>query len=119
MLPDPVTIAANSPNPQLVFALVNQDGYGSERRDTNGGGYTLKINHGKLKDGERHYMQILRTKAVTDLNGLVRDKTASVSLSMSVPSGFTAAEAINLVTAMTDTLADSEVTATKLIQWQS
>lgn len=120
MLVDPITVAASSPNPEFKFAIVNQDSYGSERRDTNDGGYTLKINHGKLKDGDRHYLQILQGKDITDpYTGAIRRKDASVSLSMSIPSGFTSTEAVNLVKALTDTLADSEVTAAKLVQWQS
>lgn len=120
MLVDPITVAASAPNPELKFAIVNQDSYGAERRDTNNGGYTLKINHAKLKDGERHYMQILLAKDVTDPYTLaVRRKEASVSLSCSIPVGFTPTEAVNLIKALTETLADSEVTPTKLLQWQS
>jgi hypothetical protein len=120
MLADPVTIAADSPNPEMVFAIVNQDSYGSERRDTNAGGYTLKFNHTKLKDGERHYVQLLLAKDVTDpYTAVVRSKTASVSLSITMPVGFTATEAENLVTALLDTIADSEVTTARILQWQS
>jgi hypothetical protein len=120
MLVDPITVAASSPNPELVLAIVNQDGFGTERRDLNNGGYTLKINHGKLKDGERHYVQLLLAKDVTDpYTAVVRRKEASVSLSLSIPVGFTNTEAINLVKMLLDTIADSEVTTTKLVQWQS
>lgn len=120
MLVDPITIAASAPNPELKLAIVNQDSYGTERRDTNDGGYTLKINHGKLKDGERHYMQLLLGKDVTDPYTLaVRRKEASASVSLSIPIGFTSTEAINLVKALTETLADAEVTTTKWVQWQS
>jgi hypothetical protein len=120
MLVDPITVAASSPNPELKLAIVNQDGFGTERRDLNDGGYTLKINHGKLKDGERHYVQLLLAKDVTDpYTAVVRRKEASCSLSISVPVGFTSTEAINLVKMLLDTIADSEVTTTKLIQWQS
>lgn len=119
MLVDPITVAASSPNPELVLAIVNQDGFATERRDLNGGGYTLKINHGKLKDGERHYVQLTLGKDVTDpYTAVVRRKEASASLSVSVPLGFTSAEAIALVKALLDTIADSEVTTTKLMQWQ-
>jgi hypothetical protein len=120
MLIDPITIDASSPNPQLKLAIVNQDGYAIERRDMNDGGYTLKINHGKLKDGERHYMQLLHAKDVTDpYSGIVRKKEASVSLSISLPIGFTTAEGVALIKALTDTLADTEVTPTNILKWQS
>lgn len=119
MLVDPITVAASSPNPELKFAIVNQDGFGTERRDLNDGGYTLKINHGKLKDGERHYVQILLAKDVTDpYTAVVRRKEASCSLSVSLPVGFSSAEGIALIKALLDTIADSEVTTTKLLQWQ-
>jgi hypothetical protein len=119
MLVDPITVAASSPNPELKFAIVNQDGFGTERRDLNDGGYTLKINHGKLKDGERHYVQILLAKDVTDpYTAVVRRKEASCSLSVSMPVGFSSAEGIALIKALLDTIADSEVTTTKLLQWQ-
>lgn len=120
MLVDPITVAASAPNPALALAIVNQDGFGSERRDTNNGGYTLKINHAKLKDGERHYIQLLLEKDVTDpYTAAVRRKQASASVSISFPVGFTATEAENLCKALTDTLADADVTTTKLLQWQS
>jgi hypothetical protein len=120
MLADPVTIAASAPNPELVLAIVNQDSFGAERRDLNNGGYTLKINHTKLKDGERHYIQLLLGKDVTDpYTAVVRRKEASVSLSTSLPVGFTSTEGVNLIKALLDTIADPEVTTTKLLQWQS
>jgi hypothetical protein len=120
MLIDPITVAASSPNPELKLAIVNQDSYSTERRDLNDGGYTLKINHGKLKDGERHYIQLLLGKNITDpYTAVVRRKEASVSMSVSLPLGFTTAEGVALIKALTETLADSEVTPTKLLQWQS
>jgi len=120
MLIDPVTVAASAPNPEFKFAIVNQDSYGSERRDLNGGGYSLKINHTKLKDGERHYLQVLQDKDITDpYTAIVRRKTMSVSMSVSMPAGFTSTEGVNLIKALTDTLADLDVTPVKLLQWQS
>jgi len=120
MLVDPITVAASAPNPALTLAIVNQDGFGSERRDLNAGGYTLKINHGKLKDGERHYIQLLLDKDVTDpYTAVVRRKSASCSLSLSIPVGFSATEGVNLIKALLDTIADTDVTTTKLLQWQS
>lgn len=120
MLVDPITVVAAGSNPALTFGIVNQDGYGSERRDLNDGGYTLKINHGKLKDGERHYIQILLAKDVTDpYTAIVRRKEASASLSCTLPVGFTSTEGVNLIQALLDTIADTDVTTTKLLQWQS
>ncbi len=120
MLADPVTIDANAPNPQLVLAIINQDGFGTIRRDLNDGGYSTKIQHAKIKDGERHYVQILLDKDVTDpFTSLVRRKQISASLSVTIPVGFTLDEGVAIVQALTDFLADSEVTTESLLQWQS
>lgn len=120
MLNDPITVAASAPNPQIVLAIINQDGFGTERRDLNGGGYTSKIQHAKLKDGERHYFQLLLEKDVTDpYTAVIRRKQASVSLSMTIPVGFSSTEAANLAKALMDTVADAEVTVASLLQWQS
>jgi hypothetical protein len=120
MLIDPITVAASAPNPALVLAIVNQDSFGTERRDTNGGGYSTIINHAKIKDGERHYIQLLLEKDVTDpYTAVVRRKKASVSMSITMPTGFTATEMVNLAKLLTDTIADADVTTTKLLQWQS
>lgn len=122
MLPDPVTIAAASPTPALVFTLVKQDGYGSERVDTGGNGYTVVINHARPKGGgDKHYVQMTKTVNATDpYSGLTRKQVASVSLTISRPSfGFTDADMIALAKALTDFRDDSEVTTAKLLQFQS
>jgi hypothetical protein len=121
MLADPVTIAAASPTPALVFAVAKSDGYGSERIDTGGNGYTLVTNHAKSKNGNRHYIQIRLEKNATDpYSGLVRKQTASVAMAVSRPSfGFTDAEMIALMKALTDYRDDSEVTSARLLQFQS
>lgn len=120
MLVDPITVVAAGANPAMTLGIVNQDGYGSERRDLLDGGYTLKINHSKLKDGERHYIQLLLAKDVTDpYTAIVRRKEASVSLSCSLPVGFTSTEGVNLIAQLLNTIADTDVTTTKLLQWQS
>lgn len=122
-LPDPFTIAANAPTPSLVFAKTRFDGYGSERVDTGGNGYSLIINHtpGKGSTGNRHYMKISRVKdAVNPYTSLTSRQTANVSLSIARPSfGFTDAEIVSLVQALIDSLLDSEVTTARLIQMQS
>jgi predicted aspartyl protease len=56
MIADPVTVAAASPTPSLVLLVVKSDGYGSERVDTGGNGYTVITNHTKNKAGSRHYV---------------------------------------------------------------
>lgn len=120
MLVDPITVAAVAPNPALSLAIVNQDSFGSERRDTNDGGYSTIINHAKIKDGERHYFQLILEKDVTDpYTSLVRRKKASASVSLTMPVGFTATEMVNLYALLVGTIADTDVTATKLLQWQS
>jgi hypothetical protein len=122
MLPDPVTIAAAAPTPALVFTIVKQDGYGSERVDTGGNGYSVTINHQRLKGGgDKHYVQMTQTVNATDpYSGLVKKQTASVSLTITRPSfGFTDAAMVALAKALTDFRDDSEVTTAKLLQFQS
>lgn len=122
MLPDPVTVAAASPTPALVLTIVKQDGYGSERVDTGGNGYTVVINHSRPKGGgDRHYVQMTKTvNAVDPYSGLTRKKVASVSITISRPDfGFTDADMIALSKALTDFRDDSEVTTAKLLQFQS
>lgn len=122
MLPDPVTITAAAPTPALVFTLVKQEGYGSERVDSGGNGYTVIINHSRPKGGgDRHYVQMTQTVNATDpYSGLVKKQVASVSLTISRPSfGFTDAQMVALAKALTDFRDDSEVTTAKLLQFQS
>jgi hypothetical protein len=122
MLPDPVTIAAASPTPSLVFTIVKQDGYGSERVDTGGNGYSVVINHNRIKGGgDKHYVQMTQTVNATDpYSGLTRKQVASVSLTISRPAfGFTDAAMVALAKALTDFRDDSEVTTAKLLQFQS
>jgi hypothetical protein len=122
MLPDPVTVTAASPTPQLVFTVVKSDGYGSERVDTGGNGYTVIINHQRTKGGgDRHYVQMTQTvNAVDPYSGLTKKQVASVSLTINRPSfGFTDAAMVALAKALTDFRDDSEVTTAKLLQFQS
>lgn len=121
MLPDPVSVAAASPTPALTLAVVRSDGYGSERVDTGGAGYSVIINHTKGKNGNRHYVQIVQTVDATDpYSGLVKKQVASCSFSISRPPyGFTDAAIIALAKALTDFRDDAEVTTAKLIQFQS
>lgn len=122
MLIDPVTVLAAAPTPQLVLTIVKQDGYGSERTDTGGNGYTVVTNHSKPKGGgDRHYVQMTQTVNATDpYSGAVRKVTASVSIAISRPSiGFTDAAMVALAVALRDYVWDTEVTPAKLIQFQS
>lgn len=120
MLVDPITVAAAAPTPALTFAVVRSDGYGAERLDSTNN-YGLKISHSTSANGDRHYMQITKTlDAVDPYSGLTARKTASVSITANIPKfGFTAAEQAALVKALTDTLADADVTAVKWLAWQS
>lgn len=122
MLVDPVTVAAASPTPQLVLAVVKADGYGSERVDTGGNGYTVITNHQRTKvGGARHYVQMTKSvNAVDPYSGLTKKQVASVSITISRPSfGFTDADMVALAKALTDYRDDSEVTTAKLLQFQS
>lgn len=120
MLPDPFTIAASAPTPALVFAVIQTDGLGTLRRDA-GGVYTLDINHQIGKGQDRHYMKISQVAdAVNPYTGTTSKQTATVSISVSVPKfGFNETAMVALIKALTDTLADSEVTSAKFLQFQS
>jgi hypothetical protein len=121
MLVDPITVAASAPTPALTFKTVRSDGYGSERWDTTNG-YQLTFNHASsASTGERHYMKITQTlNATSPYTGLVSKQTASVSISASFPAfGWDASTKAALVKALTDTLADSDVTIANLIAFQS
>lgn len=121
MLVDPVTVAAAGPTPELKLSVTKSDGYGSERVDTNGGGYTVITQHSKSGKGTRHYLQILQTvDAVDPYSGLTKKQLASVSLTIQRPLfGFTDAAIVALAKALTDYRDDSEVTTARLIQFQS
>jgi len=122
MLPDPVSIVAAAPTPALVFAIVKSDGYGSERVDTGGNGYTVVTNHQKTKaGGSRHYVQMTKVvNAVDPYSGLTKKQVASVSITISRPSfGFTDADMVALAKALTDYRDDAEVTTAKLLQFQA
>jgi hypothetical protein len=123
MLIDPITVAASAPTPALSFAVVQYDGsgMGSKRVDAVNG-YTLTFKHSQNPNtGDRHYMQLQQTvTAVNPLTGGSSLQTASVSISASFPAfGWTAAQKDALVKALTDTLADSDVTTTKFNSFQS
>lgn len=122
MLVDPVTVAAAAPTPALVLAVVRSDGYGSERVDTGGNGYTVTINHSKLKGGNvKHYVQMTKVlNATNPYTGLTQKQTASVSMTIvRPPFGFDDNAMIALAKALTDFRDDSEVTTARLIQFQS
>jgi hypothetical protein len=124
-LVDPFTITAAAPTPQLVMAVTRggaNGGYGSERTDTGGNGYTLTINHSKPKGGgSKHYIQLTKVlDAVDPYSGLTRKQTASVSMAITRPGfGFTDADIVALAKALTDIRDDTEVTTLRLIQFQS
>lgn len=121
MLADPVTIAASSPTPSLVLSVTKSDGYGSERVDTGGNGYTIITQHQKTGKGSRHYVQIIQTvDGVDPYSGLTKKYTASCSFTINRPlQGFTDAAIVALAKALTDYRDDSEVTTARLIQFQS
>lgn len=121
MLADPVDVAAASPTPALSFAMVKQDGYGSERRDSVNG-YTIITNHALLKGGgDKHYLQILQTVVAADpVTGVNKKYVASCSLTIVRPlTGFTDAAMVALCKALTDYRDDSQVTTLRLIGFQS
>lgn len=121
MLVDPVTVVAAAPTPELKFSIISVNGTGTERVDTNGGGYTLLTQHTKTSKSTRHYLQIQQTvNAVDPYSGLTKKQVASVSMTISRPLfGFTDAQMIALAKALTDYRDDSEVTTARLLQMQA
>lgn len=120
MLPDPIVVDANAPNPALNFSVIRSDGYGAERRDSNGQ-YGLIINHSTSKNGDRHYVQIRKTiDATNPYNSLVSPQSATISIAISKPQfGFTDAEVGDLWTALKDVLEATGVDIDKLLAFQS
>lgn len=120
MLVDPFTIAANSPTPSLVMAMIRNDGYGSERVDATGA-YNLVISHTPGKANTRHYVKLTQTvTAANPYTGVNQQKAASASLSIVVPDfGFSAAAMAAHTQALIDTLLDSEVTIARILAFQS
>jgi hypothetical protein len=121
MLADPVIVAARSPTPELTLSVVRSDGYGAERADTGGSGYTVVTQHTPSKNGTRHYLKISKTvDAVNPYSGLTQKQIASVSLSISRPAfGFTDSTMEDVVEVLLDYLADSQVTTARILQLQS
>lgn len=120
-LADPITVAASAPTPALTFSVVKRDGYGAERWDVTNG-YTLSFSHSTNPgSGERHYMKITQTlDATSPYTGDVSKQTAVCSISASFPPfGWTAASKAALLKALTDTLADSDVTNAKFLAFES
>lgn len=122
MLVDPIAVAAASPTPALSFTIVKQDGYGSERKDAGGNGYSVITNHSYQKGGgDKHYVQMTQVvNAVDPYSGLTKKQTASVSLTIVRPSfGYTDAQMVALCKALTDYRDTSTVTTARLLQFQS
>lgn len=120
MLPDPISVDADSPNPALSFRMIRQDGLGSERRDGDGT-YSMTVNHSTSKNGDRHYVKVVKTVDATNpYNDTVSPKSASVSLSISKPAfGFTDADLANLYKALVDTIASDDVGVDRIIGFES
>lgn len=119
-LPDPITIAARSPVPSIVWSKTRFDGYGSEYVDSAGFGVNLVVNHNPSKSSNRHYLRVTQSKNAADLNGVVRAVQATASLALvRPPLGWTDAEMVSLAMILLDTVQDSEVTFAKLLLNQS
>jgi len=121
MLADPVTVTAASPTPELVFAIIKQDGYGSERKD-GPNNYSIVTNHQYLKGGgDKHYVQMTKSSiAVDPISGASSKQVASVSLTIVRPKfGYDDTAMVALTQALHDYVYDSQVTPAKLLQFQS
>lgn len=121
MLPDPFTIVAAAPTPELKFVIRSLNGSNSKRLDSNGNPYTLVINHNDNKAGAKHYLQVIQTKnAANPYTGLTEAVTASVSITINRPRfGFTDADMVALSKLASDIRDDTEVTTLRLLQYQS
>lgn len=121
MLADPITVPAAAPTPALNLYIVRSDQYGSERRHDGTDRYSAIINHTTTKEGDRHYLQIAKeVDAVSPFTGLTSRQRATASITFTVPKfGFDQAAIVALVKALTDTLADADVTTAKLYNFQS
>lgn len=121
MLVDPVTVPAAAPTPALNFYIIQSDGFGTIRKHDGSDKYYLTINHNSSKAGDRHYMQLKLTKdAVSPYTGLTSQQTATASLAVTVPAfGFSNTDMVAFIKALTDTLADADVTSLKLLNFQS
>lgn len=119
-LPDPITIAARSPMPSIVYTRTRMDGYGCEYVDSGGNGVVLVTSHNPSKNGNRHYVRVVQTKNATNpYSGLTQSVVASASLALVRPAfGFTDAEMTAVGNLLFDTVLDSEVTFAKLLQNQ-
>jgi len=120
MFVDPITVAAAAPTPALNFALIQFDGMKSVRSDATND-YSLTTEHTPTKSGKRHYMQIKKRLLVVDpVSGGSSYQEASVSVTIFVPKyGFDSTAMAALYKALTDTIADADVTVTKFLQDQS
>lgn len=121
MLPDPVTIAADAPTPELKFVIRSVNGMTATRIDSNGNPYQIVINHSDNKVGAKHYLQVIQTKdAVNPYTSLTERCVASASLTINRPKfGFTDAEMVALAKLLTNFRDDTEVTTLRLLQYQS
>lgn len=121
MFDNVIAVAANSPTPALNFTLVSQADLGATRLDVPNQ-RTLTINHARpVNKPEKHYMQIQQqVSAVNPLTGGTSLQTASVSISVQIPSfGWTQTDKVALVQSILDTLGDSQVTIAGLLNFNS
>lgn len=121
-LPDPFTIAASAPTPALVMAVVKPTPKlnGLVRVDATGA-YEVTITHDRDKNVERHVVKVQETKDATNpYTGNLARQSAFVSVVLQFPSfGWDATQKAALYTALTNIIADSEVTIAKILQDQS
>lgn len=122
MLPDPFTIPASAPTPELVMSVVSPAPKlnGTIRIDASGL-YKLTVTHEGIvtpsKNGVRHVVRLEEAKDVTDPNtGLTRRASAFVAVTFQFPVGWTNAQKAALYKAVVDTIADPEVTVAKILQ---
>lgn len=121
MLADPIAVAARSPTPAINFAVAKLEGRGSERVDTNLGGYALTINHQPSKSSNRHYVRVSLSKdAVDPYTSRTQRVSASVSVAIATSTfGFTSTDLSALWALLKDTVDHANVGVPRLLADQS
>ncbi|DAD52393.1 coat protein [ssRNA phage SRR5466725_21] len=112
-LANTITVAASAPTPALTFARTEGPVNGGGKFSDVTNGYDLMFaNTAAPNKTQRNYMKITQIKDATNpYTGGISKQEASVSISASFPPfGWDAAAKAALVKALTDALADSDVT---------
>jgi len=122
MFTDPISVAAQGNVPALVLTRVSNGPFSSTWYDgANRVSLLVKHSNPTLQGDapETHYLQYSWTKSVT-VNSVVRDLTASVSLSARIPKNFiAAADKSDVVFMLGKILGDAELGYARFVNYES